>query len=405
MAKALSLHLVYSLLLIVVCSAHTQDEDIGTCSPQDVASFIGALPSPSECGAAMMTVQAPLTAGSEAQYRAALETFCTVDCGKAIAQYLATDCKAVLKGSMLLLSCLPRESGPDRCRNAFPDYLFTSGIDFASCANFVTECPSGCASSLTGLVREIGCCYQSLYNDQYFLLAFISSGLLTDNGHDIISTLANPSLWSACGVAIPDYCKGKPFTGESSLASGICTVDEFFNFVSNLPESCAASVAIAHVSEGVGEAEAYNRICQQDCGAEVAKFMKETCRDEFHSRLLTLSCFKTSGTLGSRCHFMVGEHIENARPFLNNVWDTCYKHNVNFRTCPESCRSSLIELSLKLGCCFKTIYYGDTILDPLFIDGEISVEEGRLYEVISPELWETCDVPLGPKCKGNPFKQ
>jgi hypothetical protein len=234
----------------------------------------------------------------------------------------------------------------------------------------------------------------------------MNSGLLTDETHRVISSLASPSLWSACGVAIPDFCRGKSFTGESSLAAGICTVDEFFNFVSDLPESCAAGVAIAHVSEGVCEAEAYDRICQQDCGAEVAKFMKETCRDEFHSRLLTLSCFKTSGTLGSRCHFMVGEHIENARPFLDNFWQSCYTWNrEGSKTCSGGCRDSLVELSLKLGCCFRSIYYINGINDPLFIDEEITIEEGELMDVVENELWEICDVPILPKCSGDPFGQ
>lgn len=60
--------------------------------------------------------------------------------GQTIAQYIMTNCNEVLSGSLLLLSCLPRESG-DRCRNAFPDFLLTDEMDLSSCADFETECP------------------------------------------------------------------------------------------------------------------------------------------------------------------------------------------------------------------------------------------------------------------------
>ncbi len=94
-------------------------------------------------------------------YKALLDIFCTVDCGKAIAQYMASNCEAVLPASMLYLTCLPRDSSTDRCRNAFPDF-WTAAMDYSACANFKTECPSGCKSVLTALTKETGCCFQSL---------------------------------------------------------------------------------------------------------------------------------------------------------------------------------------------------------------------------------------------------
>lgn len=140
--------------------------------------------------------------------------------------------------------------------------------------------------------------------------------------------------------------------------------------------------------------------------AELVKSMNEMCDDEFLSLLLTLSCYKTNGTLGSRCYFTVGNHIENVQPLFDNIWLFCFETSTpGSNICPEVCRDSLIELSLKLGCCSGTIYYGDTILDSLFIDGEISIEEGKMFEVISIEIFEVCDVPIIPFCSGDPFRQ
>ena len=176
-------------------------------------------------------------------------------------------------------------------------------------------------------------------------------------------------------------------------------------FISSLPKTCAASYEVAYNAAGNAEEMAYDRICQRDCGTQVAKYMNKTCLDEFHSLFSTLACLKTNGLLGSRCHFMMGKYFQDAWPFFNAVWLSCYKSADNHKACPNGCKDALVELSSQLGCCYKSVYYGDVILDSLFIDGELSIEQGEAFEIIGADLWENCDVPLVTNCAGDPFDQ
>ncbi len=40
----------------------------------------------------------------------------------------------------------------------------------------------------------------------------------------------------------------------------------------------------------------------------------------------------------------------------------------------------------------------------MFIDEEVSVEEGEAFDILASGIWERCGVPLVPKCLGDPFK-
>ncbi len=206
-----------------------------------------ALPNSHQCETAFNAIQSAslglvLTEEHAEGYKALLDTFCTIDCGKAIAQYMASNCKAVLPASMLYLS---RESSTDRCRSAFPDF-WTAAMDYSASANFKTKCLSGCKSVLTALTKEMGCCFQSLYSDFYFVLSFLNSGFLSVENNESFAVIKNPLLWHACGVPHPNYCTGKPFNGKGNhslekktLAAEICTNLQMFDFIQSLPESCA----------------------------------------------------------------------------------------------------------------------------------------------------------------------
>lgn len=218
---------VFSLLAVLLPEGHAYD--FGTCSTEEITDLINALPNSHECGAAMSIVQAPQTA-SDDEYRAALDTFCTVDCGKVIAKYISSSCNSLSTSSLLLISCLPMESGTDHCRSAFPDTIGGSDADFSSCSNFETHCPSSdCQSALTALVEEVGCCYETVYSDGYIIHLFVQEGLLSAEDLEVLFDLANPALWATCDVEIPSYCTGQAFLGESSLAVGVCTADQLLS--------------------------------------------------------------------------------------------------------------------------------------------------------------------------------
>ncbi len=91
--------------------------------------------------------------GGRVQYSTctSLNTFCSVDCGNSIVESSVVNCRNLDLADGLYLLCLPRENGEDRCRSIFPD-LLENGDDvianLASCSNFDTTCPDGCANAL-----------------------------------------------------------------------------------------------------------------------------------------------------------------------------------------------------------------------------------------------------------------
>ncbi len=88
-----------------------------------------------------------------------------------------------------------------------------------------------------------------------------------------------------------------------------------------------------------------------------------------------------------------------------NAWISCYKLNKDQKSCPSGCKEALVELVSQLGCCYRSIYYGDVFLDFMFIDEEVSIEEGEAFDILASGIWERCGVPLISKCLGDPFKQ
>lgn len=385
-------------LAVLLPLANANYGPIGDCHEESVNSFIAALPNPNECGQAYLTLQSQENVSME-NYNAALATFCTPDCGHAIAKFSAAGCGDMgrVSGFLFLHYCLPRETGSDRCRSSFLDKVNATFESVqSSCLPFDTNCPEGCAEVLQMGATEIGCCYQSIYNNTDVLNAFEALGQLPMEALLAIHNLSNPALWNACNVSLESVCTGNPFPGESTLEFGVCTAEQLQTFLNTTDPSCNKNYARVFDVE-----EALEDICRPDCAGKVATdYLSDTCQDIFSAEMTPIYCYRTEGRLGGRCFFSMGASFINDGIFYD-AGSTCLQSGT---TCPDGCASGLRKIKDQLGCCYQTIYNDTAHLDGLFITREITIEEHSLFRALSSwELWDRCGVAIQPRCTGDPY--
>lgn len=207
--------LLFSLAVLLPLTNAQDDGSIGDCNAETVVGFFTQLSiRPGACAGALRDV-AYANVTTEV-YNAALQRLCTVDCGGTVAKWSAVSCGAGgFKTAIgILLYCLPRETGNDRCRSTFPDLIDPALVlSLGSCLNFTNECPANCTNALTWGRMALGCCYQSIYNDTDIVLGFEAQGLLQTSDLQIIEAVSNPWLWAACNVSLTSVCEGPPFPG------------------------------------------------------------------------------------------------------------------------------------------------------------------------------------------------
>ncbi len=340
---------------------------------------------------------------SDDELNSALEIFCTPDCGEKFVKYAIQTCGDVLTGLASLISCVPREVGPDRCRNASADRIDpVIAQDLQSCVSFDgTECPANCSAALTAAVDAIGCCYQILYNDTDIVNFLVLMGLLDASTNMTLAALRYPALWNSCGVSIPGFCTGDPFPGETTLPFGICSQDTLNAYVGTLEATCATSYATAYSPTSTDEArnKAFESVCQKDCGGKVAAYLDDTCVDPFLAYFTVLSCDPSDGDLGDRCANSLNP---DPAPLFTTASVEC---SAPTQGCAADCAAALTAIASQMGCCYQSIYNNPIALDLLLINATLTFKErANLDELGSEALWSDCDVPLILECSGNAVK-
>ena len=388
---------------------------VGTCSQQEVTSFVTQLPNGEQCKSAIETILAP--GRSSSRILSALGTFCTRVCGEAYGEFTSENCGDIQYTFRLIVYCLPVPTFPNhrnRCRFAFPDLLGHNVIDsLQNCMDFnpmAPSCSSACQTAIQAFTNGTQCCYQNLYNsttvDPEVLKGLISNGFINETQGELIVNVTHPALWRACGVPLTTFCSGEYFVGPQPLISGVCTQDKLDNFTKTLSPSCQSSYSVAkRTTVSTQEAEdAFDVICTADCGRKITRFQQDICLDSFDSFLTNVSCHETEGILGGHCTFAIGQHLRNAPFFLSAQRFCTSVFNSSAGTCPPMCAAALREVSRQLGCCYQTIYNNTRARDLLLVNQDIVFSEWILFRMLANvEIWNTCEVPIIEACRGDPF--
>ena len=150
---------------------------------------------------------------------AALNTICTESCAGKLADWLLNDCSSTFNSTSLYYLCLQTGSSATvgrYCQYSIPPLFDAAGeilALFQTCATVIQQhlCTDQCAMQLQNFANQLGCCYQSLYNNTEFLQEGAKIGEIAPADIRTLQIIGNQQLWSACSVTPPDKCTAESF--------------------------------------------------------------------------------------------------------------------------------------------------------------------------------------------------
>lgn len=155
---------------------------------------------------------------------AALDAVCTENCAGRLANWLENECGGTFNATSLYYLCLQTQGTATvgrYCQYSIPP-VFDADLEissvFAACASLsqTLQCTDQCARQLQGFADQLGCCYQSLYNNTEYIQGGVDIGELAAQDVDALKILGTPFLWSACGVTPPSKCTAQSFSFPTS---------------------------------------------------------------------------------------------------------------------------------------------------------------------------------------------
>ena len=198
-----------SCFFTVLVAYVTAQSTTGTCTAADQLAYVSQQ-LPASCGINLGIVNSNTTADAQSVLDGALDVACSENCGGELSNWLLNQCNDSAGAAGLFYWCLNTDGtagNNSRCRYATPPYFDAMASLGGAVPCFVANatdhpCPSGCAMALMGLA-ELGCCYQSLYNNTDYLQGILNAGSLTQPQFQALRGLSNPLLWAACQVTPP----------------------------------------------------------------------------------------------------------------------------------------------------------------------------------------------------------
>jgi hypothetical protein len=342
-----------------------------------------------------------------AQVAEGLVNVCNDDCAGIYSKYLEFPCNDPVAAEFIQLTCTPTNGSAtvgNVCHYAFPNEIDPQVLaELSSCDNVTSNssCTPSCREMLTRLKAKIGCCFQNVYNNTMYDIQQFTE-VLTEKQLDSVEKLTNPDSnpWMICEIEPPETCSAPLFKPPPSPQ---CTTDDLVNFISTLPNAAVCGPSIANVltlpaNDSTELAKALDTVCTNDCGEVYSEFLKSTCNDQFQAETLRIWCIRTNGNAnaGPYCRFAFEASIFNEL-------STC--DGSSTRTCSPSCRSSLLQFTDEIGCCYQDLfnnsfYYQQQVLNEIITTREFTT----FTEINNPFTgpWALCDVPIPSKCPTQP---
>lgn len=200
----------------------------GTCTQDDIDVFAER-----ELSASCQTSLLEFYVNPEAPSDEILEEVCSEGCGGAFAEFYDETCQAAAASTYLRAYCYrsPNAEVGSYCRQAV-------GAQFENAPFFVEVgarclipfdpadgCPVGCAEALQELSSQLGCCYQTIYNDTTILDLFTLQDLI-DFGERIFfgGVGGSQATWDICQVPLVEKCTENPISSVLKFAPSIVLV-------------------------------------------------------------------------------------------------------------------------------------------------------------------------------------
>lgn len=156
-----------------------------------------------------------------------LDSSCTSSCLGRYANWLKDQCNDTSKATFITTACLHQgdpNSEMKRCRYFFPDFIDISSTH--QCARLFsdpeTSCSLECKQPLQDLIMNLGCCFQSVYNNEMATISLHDQGFMNGTQLAALSLFQKSNVLENCfdTYMVPLACSIQPFlvdsNGESS---------------------------------------------------------------------------------------------------------------------------------------------------------------------------------------------
>lgn len=188
------------------------------CTLEDRVAFALSFPNEASCGISLGTVFQPPTNNSMALHTA-LANVCNSDCGGVYLNFWESTCNDRLNAEALRVFCTPTNGSAavgNYCRFAAGDILNLTLFDDLSLGCKKTNdssCSPGCRAALLRFKRQVGCCYQNVYNNTLYNRELLNAGYITPSGFTGLQQLNNPyaNPWTLCEIEPPKKCAPPQF--------------------------------------------------------------------------------------------------------------------------------------------------------------------------------------------------
>ena len=253
---------------------------------------------------------------------------------------------------------------------------------------------------------EVGCCFQSAYNNSEYNRQILIAGFITQSEFIDIQELGNPigNPWTFCDIESPQRCSPPPFKPPPRPK---CTLEDQTAFISTLPNAavCGASIAAVFTrpaNDTTALASALKNVCENDCGGVYANYLDSTCDDKIGAETLRIYCTPTNGSAdtGSYCRLAADDLVG---PALFNNLSSCDESD----TCSSECRRAVLNFESEVGCCFQNGYnnseYNRQILNAGFITQSEFIAIQKLGNPLK-NPWTFCGIKPPQRCGPPPFR-
>ena len=222
---------MFVVVLVLCCLA--QQVLANKCSSQEEDQYIQANLG-DECRANLQLLEYNSQSLKEGSVK--MDRVCSKPCLGRYADWLKHWCGNTKKAALITTSCLKQEGvSPERkCRYFFPDQINITSAH--QCAAYFTnpECNLECVEPLQSLVTNLGCCFQSIYNDKLVIAGLHEQGFITNSEQNVLNLFQESDILENCLDSVPQNCSGEPFlnayNGGITITKGSMTHRILFFF-------------------------------------------------------------------------------------------------------------------------------------------------------------------------------
>ena len=212
MWKICTVPVLLSIAVTLVCC----QPDAGSCNIQQVGAYV-ANNLEENCAASLSTaLYANITSpGKDAE----LDTVCTPQCAGTLSNWLLRECNSRFNSTSLYYLCLRTANTATigrYCLYATPPVYDGNSVTqdlITACmgSDMPGQCTDACAQQLHEFANQLGCCYQSLYNNTQFVQDAAAIGELAAADVTGLQVLGNRQIWTECGINPPANCMSESF--------------------------------------------------------------------------------------------------------------------------------------------------------------------------------------------------